>query len=90
MNKGELINAGPAPGLDKKAAARAVDTVLSSIGNALARGETVALLGFGTFSVKDRPARDGKNPRTGETIRISQARVPAFRAGKGLKDKVAE
>ncbi len=89
MNKNELINAVAAAGLSRKDAALAVDTVLSTIGNALAQGDNVALLGFGTFSVKDRPAREGFNPATKQPVHIAAARVPAFRAGKGLKEKVS-
>ena len=88
MNKGELINAVAAAGLSKKDAALAVDTVLGTIGNELAKGETVTLLGFGTFSVKDRPAREGFNPSKKEKIQIAASRVPAFKAGKGLREKV--
>lgn len=88
MNKTELINAVAAAGLSKKDAGIAVDAVLASIGDTLAKGESVALLGFGTFSVKERAAREGRNPRTGETVKIAAAKVPAFKAGKALKDKI--
>ena len=57
-------------------------------GDALAKGEAVQLMGFGTFSVKERAAREGRNPRTGETVKIAASKVPAFKAGKALKDKV--
>ncbi len=89
MNKTELIDA-VAEGADisKAAATRAVDTVLGSITDTLAKGETVALVGFGTFSVKNRAARTGRNPRTGEAIDIPAAKVPSFKAGKALKDAV--
>ena len=66
----------------------AVNAVLGSIRDALARGETVSVPGFGTFSVKDRPARQGRNPRTGESIAIAASKVPSFKAGKTLRDAV--
>ena len=88
MNKGELINAVAANGLTKKDAETAVNTVFGAIGDALAKGENVALLGFGTFTVKTRAAREGRNPRTGEVVKIKASKVPAFKAGKALKNKV--
>ena len=89
MNKTELIDA-VAEGADisKAAATRAVDTMLDSISKTLANGDQVTLVGFGTFSVKDRAARTGRNPRTGEPIDIPAAKVPGFKAGKALKDAV--
>ncbi len=89
MNKTELIDA-VAEGADisKAAASRAVDTMLDSISKSLANGDPVTLVGFGTFSVKDRAARTGRNPRTGEPIDIPAAKVPGFKAGKALKDAV--
>ncbi len=89
MNKAELIDAvaGQA-GLQKAEATRAVEAVFDSISAALKSGDTVALLGFGTFSVKARAARAGRNPRTGETIEIPASKVPGFKAGKALKDAV--
>lgn len=89
MNKTELIDA-VAEGADisKAAATRAVDTVLDSISKSLANGNQVTLVGFGTFSVKERAARTGRNPRTGEPIDIPAAKVPGFKAGKALKDAV--
>ena len=89
MNKAELIDA-VAEGADisKAAATRAVDTVLDSITGALTKGDQVTLVGFGTFSVKDRAARTGRNPRTGEPIDIPASKVPGFKAGKALKDAV--
>ena len=90
MNKGELINAVAANGLTKKDAENAVNAVFGAIGDALARGENVSLVGFGTFSVKERAAREGRNPRTGEVVKIKASRAPAFKAGKALKDKVAK
>ena len=89
MNKTELIDA-VAEGADisKAAATRAVDTMLDSISKTLATGNQVTLVGFGTFSVKARAARTGRNPRTGEPIDIPAAKVPGFKAGKALKDAV--
>ncbi len=89
MNKTELIDA-VAEGADisKAAATRAVDTMLDSISKTLATGNQVTLVGFGTFSVKQRAARTGRNPRTGEPIDIPAAKVPGFKAGKALKDAV--
>ncbi len=89
MNKTELIDA-VAEGADisKAAATRAVDTLLDTITAALAKGDQVTLVGFGTFSVKERAARTGRNPRTGEAIQIAAAKVPGFKAGKALKDAV--
>ena len=89
MNKTELIDA-VAEGADisKAAATRAVDTMLDSISKTLANGDQVTLVGFGTFSVKARAARTGRNPRTGEAIDIPAAKVPGFKAGKALKDAV--
>jgi len=89
VNKTELIDA-VAEGADisKAAATRAVDTMLDSITSSLAKGDAVTLVGFGTFSVKDRAARTGRNPRTGEPIQIKAAKVPGFKAGKALKDAV--
>lgn len=74
--------------LSKSEAAAAVDGVFDAIQDALARGETVALTGFGTFSVRSRPARSGRNPRTGESIEIAASKAPAFKAGKTLRDAV--
>lgn len=88
MNKTELINAIAAEGLSKKDAEKALNAMTSAIGDALAKGEAVQLMGFGTFSVKERAAREGRNPRTGETVKIAASKVPAFKAGKALKDKV--
>ena len=89
VNKTELIDA-VAEGADisKAAATRAVDTMIDSISKTLATGNQVTLVGFGTFSVKQRAARTGRNPRTGEPIDIPAAKVPGFKAGKALKDAV--
>ena len=88
MNKGELINAVAAKGLTKKDAEVAVNAVFGAIGDALAKGEAVQVMGFGAFSVKERAAREGHNPRTGEVVKIAAAKVPTFKAGKALKEKV--
>jgi DNA-binding protein HU-beta len=89
MNKAELIDAvSGQTGLAKAEATKAVDAVFDSITSALKSGDTVALLGFGTFVVKARAARPGRNPRTGETIEIPASKVPGFKAGKALKDAV--
>lgn len=89
MNKGELIEAvADSAGLSRADAGKAVDAVFDSIAGALASSESVSLLGFGTFSVKARAARTGRNPRTGEPIQIAASNVPGFKAGKALKDAV--
>ena len=89
MNKGELIDAVAASaGLSRADATKAVDGVLDNITKALAGGNGVSLVGFGTFSVKQRAARTGRNPRTGEPIQIAASKVPGFKAGKALKDAV--
>jgi DNA-binding protein HU-beta len=89
MNKGELVDAvAGAAGLSRADATKAVDAVLDSIQGTLSNGGSVSLVGFGTFSVKARAARAGRNPRTGETIQIKASNVPGFKAGKGLKDAV--
>ncbi|RMG31234.1 MAG: HU family DNA-binding protein [Gammaproteobacteria bacterium] len=89
MNKTELIaTVAERAGMSRAEAAKAVDALLASIAEALGRGEAVSLVGFGTFEVRERAARTGRNPRTGETLEIPAARVPAFKAGKALKDAV--
>jgi DNA-binding protein HU-beta len=89
MNKGELIEAvAGAAGLSRADATKAVDAVLDSITSTLKSGGSVSLVGFGTFSVKARAARMGRNPRTGEAIQIAASNVPGFKAGKALKDAV--
>jgi DNA-binding protein HU-beta len=88
MNKSELVNAVAANGLTKKDAEAAINAVFGAIEDALAKGEAVQLIGFGTFSVKERAAREGRNPRTGETVKIKASKIPTFKAGKALKDKV--
>jgi len=89
LNKAQLIDAvAEKSDLTKAQAARAVDAVIESITEALKGGEQVSLIGFGTFLVRDRAARTGRDPRTGATINIPAAKVPAFRPGKALKDAV--
>lgn len=89
MNKSELIEAvAQSADLSKAAAARAVDALVQSITQALKEGDQVTLVGFGTFSVRERAARSGRNPRTGQTITIAASKVPGFKAGKALKDAV--
>jgi len=89
MNKSELIDAvASATDLTKSDAARAVDGVIGAITGALKSGGQVTIVGFGTFLVRHREARAGRNPRTGETIQIKASNVPAFKAGKALKDAV--
>lgn len=89
MNKAELIDAvAENTGLAKVDAAKAVDAVFDCITSALKAGDTVSLIGFGTFAVKGRAARAGRNPRTGETIEIPASKVPGFKAGKALRDAV--
>jgi DNA-binding protein HU-beta len=89
MNKGELIEAvSGAAELSRAEATRAVDAVIDCVTKSLARGDSVSLVGFGTFTVKKRSARTGRNPRTGEMIQISASNVPGFKAGKALKDAV--
>ena len=66
-----------------------MDATVASIGEALKKGDTVTLVGFGTFAVKERAARTGRNPKTGEPLNIAASKVPSFKAGKGLKDSVA-
>ncbi|CAI8233388.1 MAG: DNA-binding protein HU-beta [Marinobacterium sp. xm-d-530] len=89
MNKSELIDSIAASAdLPKAAAGRALDSALEAITGALAKGDSVALVGFGTFGVKERAARTGRNPQTGQPIQISAATLPSFKPGKALKDAV--
>jgi DNA-binding protein HU-beta len=89
MNKSDLIDAiADKAGLSKADAGRALDATVKAISTALKKGKTVSLVGFGTFSVRKRAARTGRNPRTGETIKIKASKMPAFKAGKALKDAV--
>ena len=89
MNKSELIDAVAASAdLPKAAAGRALDAMVEAVTDALKEDDQVVLVGFGTFSVKDRAARTGRNPQTGEPIEIAAAKIPSFKAGKALKDAV--
>ncbi len=89
MNKSELIDAIAASAdIPKAAAGRALDATIDAITGALKNDDQVVLVGFGTFSVKDRAARTGRNPQTGEPIQIKAAKVPGFKPGKALKDAV--
>ena len=89
MNKTDLVAAiAEKAEITKKDAEKALAAVISSVSDALASGDKVQLVGFGTFEVRKRDARTGKNPRTGEVIKIAASKVPAFKAGKALKDIV--
>ena len=89
MNKQELIDAvAGASGLSKAAAGRAVNALTASVTKSLKKGESVTLIGFGTFKVSKRAARNGRNPRTGATIKIAARKAPGFTAGKALKTAV--
>lgn len=90
MNKAELTAAVEAKGVDKKEAAKAVTAIFDVITEALSQTppEKVQIIGFGTFEVRDRAAKQGRNPKTGETIQIAASKAPAFKAGKALKDSV--
>lgn len=88
-NKSDLIEAiAKSADISKAAAGRALDATIETIKKSLKKGEDVSLVGFGTFYVGKRAARTGRNPRTGDAIKIKAAKVPKFRAGKGLKDAV--
>ncbi len=90
MNKSDLIDMiASAADISKAAAGRALDAFLDGITGALSQGDTVALIGFGTFTVRERAARSGRNPKTGQTIQIKASKVPGFKAGKALKDAVS-
>ena len=87
MNKSELIEAiAQEADISKAAATKALDGMMNAVTNALKKGDTVTLVGFGTFYVGERAARQGRNPRTGEALTIAAAKTPKFRAGKALKD----
>lgn len=87
MNKSELIDAiAEAADLPKSSAGRALDAALDAIVGALKNGDTVSLVGFGTFAAKQRAARTGRNPQTGAEIKIKASTVPSFKPGKGMKD----
>lgn len=89
MNKAELVDAiAAAATISKAQAEKALNSTMESISGSLAKGNSVSLIGFGTFSVSQRGARKGKNPRTGETIKIAARKVAKFKAGKGLSETV--
>ena len=89
MNKTELIsNIAEKTNTTKKATAAIVDEMFAVIANTIAEGDKVTLIGFGTFEARERAARTGKNPQTGETVEIPACKAPAFKAGKALKDAV--
>lgn len=89
MNKSELIDAiAESADISKAAAGRALDATVDAMKKALKKGDRVSIVGFGTFSVGKRAARSGRNPRTGASIKIKAAKVPKFKAGKGLKDAI--
>lgn len=89
MNKAEMIDAvASSADLSKADATRAVDAVIDTITETLRKGDSVTLVGFGTFEVRARAARTGRNPQTGETIQIKASNSPAFKAGKAFKDAV--
>ena len=88
MNKTDLVNAVAAAGFTKKDADKAVAAVFEAIEGALVKGDKVQLIGFGTFEVRERAAKEGRNPRTGEPIKIAASKVPAVKAGAALKNAI--
>lgn len=89
MNKTELVaNVAETAGLTKKDAEKAVNALFTTVQQALVEGDKIQIIGFGTFEVKERAARTGRNPRTGEDIKIPASKNPVFKAGKALKDAV--
>lgn len=89
MNKSELVEyIAASADISKAAAARSLDAVIEAVKDTLKKNESVTLVGFGTFSVGERAARSGRNPRNGEIIEIKSAKIPKFKAGKALKDAV--
>jgi DNA-binding protein HU-beta len=89
MNKSELIDAmAESADISKAAAGRALDGFVAAITEAMKKGDTVSLIGFGSFAVRERAARTGRNPQTGATINIKASKTPSFKAGKALKDAV--
>ena len=89
MNKSQLIDKiADGADISKAAAGRALDAFIDAVGEALKEGDQAALVGFGTFAVKERAARTGRNPQTGKPIKIAAAKIPGFKAGKALKDAV--
>lgn len=89
MNKSQLVDKiSESADLSKAAAGRALDSFIEAVGEALQSGDQVSLVGFGTFLLRERASRSGRNPQTGQTIEIAAAKIPAFKAGKALKDAV--
>ena len=89
MNKSELVESmAENADLSKADAGRALEAFIATVSKTLKKGDTVSLIGFGTFSVKKRAARTGRNPSTGETIKIKASKTPSFKAGKGFKDAI--
>ncbi|MDT8410474.1 MAG: HU family DNA-binding protein [Wenzhouxiangellaceae bacterium] len=89
MNKAEFLESvSDKSGMTKADAGRALDAIIETLSEALKKGDSVSLIGFGTFSVKERAARAGRNPSTGETIQIKASKTPSFKAGKGFKDAI--
>ncbi|MDO4814126.1 MAG: HU family DNA-binding protein [Gemella sp.] len=89
MNKSELISAvAEKSGLQKKQATAAIEAFVATVEETLAKGEKIQIIGFGNFEVRERAARTGRNPQTGKEIKIAASKIPAFKAGKALKDAV--
>lgn len=89
MNKSELIDAiAVSAGFTKADGARALEALITTIEKALKKGDSISIIGFGTFAVRKRAARAGRNPRTGAAIKIKASKIPAFKAGKALKDAI--
>ncbi|HCJ7406209.1 HU family DNA-binding protein [Pseudomonas aeruginosa] len=89
MNKQELINhIAESADITKAVAGKALDAVIESVTSALKAGDTVTLVGFGSFLVKERAAREGRNPQTGKPVQIAAAKIPGFKPGKALKDAI--
>jgi len=89
MNKSELVSSvAEGAEISKAAAARAVDSMVSAVSDALGKGEQVTIIGFGTFSIRERAARQGRNPQTGKPMKIAASKSVGFKAGKQLKDAV--
>jgi DNA-binding protein HU-beta len=89
MNKTELVNAiAEEANVKKTEAENVLNAIINCVGKTLGKGDKITLVGFGTFETKKRSAREGRNPKTGETIQIKESIVPSFKAGKTLKDKV--
>ena len=89
MTKADLVAKVAETGMSKKQAAESVDALIAAMKGALAKGEKVSLVGFGSFSVRKRKARTGRNPQTGKPLKIPAKKVPMFSPGKGLKDAVS-